>query len=411
MKRSIIALIVTLASCGSEPTVSNLPFDANLADVGSADIPGSDSGSENTDARTEDVGGRPDVPADSVNQDSAIAEDALRTDVERSDIEPRDASVQDLPDAASAASGLPYSGEEEAGVLCDDEICTDGLACCRGVTSSGCYGSGTTSCGYLDFLCDGPEDCPGDTVCCVSGEIGFSLTGRSSCVAATECEGADTRAACNSDADCGTGSCIRGFTVLLMVDVGWCQDGPASDCEIAPGAECRGDDLTGAELSGLDGSGADFSRANFTSALMRYFAATDAVFDGADLTRTQLSTSLATGASFDDTTLDSTGFRGTDLTGATFVGAHGERSSFSECSLDGADFSGASLTRGSFNRGTAVGAQFDGADLTNATFSELDLTGASFEGALVEGVAWFGVTCPDGVFANRGETCEGHLTP
>ena len=354
--------------------------------------------------------------ADVTDLDSADS-DVLTPDASDADSEPgpdlaADVALEDAADAVTAGSGLGYSGEEEAGVNCDDEVCNDGLACCSGIVNpGGCFTSGSNMCTGIDFACDGPEDCPGDSVCCVSGEISLSRAGRSSCVVASECAGEATRAACNDDDDCEDGACIRGFTAQLMLDVGWCQDGPASDCEIVPDSECRGDDLTGAELSGLDGTRGDFSGVNLTDTLMRDFVAVDATFDEANLTRTVLSSTRVSGASFANTTLDNTNFRKSDLSAANFAGARGDRTNFTECTLDGAIFSAVVLDRGSFSLSSAVEANFDGADLTSARFADMDLTGASFDRALVDGTTWSRVTCPDGTFVDLTESCDGHWVP
>jgi hypothetical protein len=71
-------------------------------------------------------------------------------------------------------------------------------------------------------------------------------------------------------------------------------------CEIGPGADCTGADLSGADLTGVNLAGADLTEADLSGADL-----TDADLAGADLTGTNL-----TGATLD----------GTDLNGATICG-------------------------------------------------------------------------------------------
>jgi hypothetical protein len=74
----------------------------------------------------------------------------------------------------------------------------------------------------------------------------------------------------------------------------------AAGCEIGPGADCAGADLSGEDLTGVNLAGADLTEADLSGADL-----TDADLAGADLTRANL-----TGATLD----------GTDLSGATICG-------------------------------------------------------------------------------------------
>jgi hypothetical protein len=76
--------------------------------------------------------------------------------------------TQDL--SAVADMRVRDAGPDFAGVLCTDEVCAPGLACCVQPTDGSIVASCQPPGQCIDGrnpLCDGPEDCSGAQVCCV----------------------------------------------------------------------------------------------------------------------------------------------------------------------------------------------------------------------------------------------------
>jgi hypothetical protein len=137
-----------------------------------------------------------------------------------------------LPDFGDASTFL-YNGSQEEGVLCGDNLdaCDVDDACCviitLGGTSGSCLASGGSCAGGATDLvakadCDGPEDCTGSTVCCITGAFPALA---SECVAdPTECT--DTRAGtlvCVAQEDCPPTEVCCGTDFGLPVDMGICS--------------------------------------------------------------------------------------------------------------------------------------------------------------------------------------------
>lgn len=250
--------------------------------------------------------------------------------------------------AAGGGAGLAYAGEPEPGVWCVDEVCEFGCdqrmtAFCNPDAEVDDYGA--------DAYCDGPEDCAQAEVCCTREEGDAFNRTVSTCVAAACPEG--ERPACNVDADCDGGYCIRAYTNGGKLDLGACQAEPPSPCMPAPDTDC-----SGASLRHMDLDGTDLRDANLCQA---------------------------------------------DLFAATLRGALLDRAVLADVDLGHAYLNGASLRD----------ADLSGADLRHAVFHDADLTGADLTGALLEGTLGGDVICPDGTLSDilDRSLCEGKLDP
>jgi hypothetical protein len=90
--------------------------------------------------------------------------------------------------AGRCAGGSTYQGQQ--GVACGGALCGAGSACCDEIISP-LYCTGFGTCEAKELRCDGQEDCPGGTSCCLEGALSIC---RASCT---------TVELCSRDADCG----------------------------------------------------------------------------------------------------------------------------------------------------------------------------------------------------------------
>lgn len=249
---------------------------------------------------------------------------------------------------AGGGAGLAYVGEPEPGVWCLDEVCEFGCdqrmtAFCNPDAEADDYGA--------DAYCDGPEDCPQPELCCTREEGDAFNRTTATCSAGACPEG--ERPACNVDADCDGGYCIRAYTNGGKLDLGACQAELPSPCIPAPGSDCSGASLRHMDLDGMDLQDANLCQADLFAATLR-----EALLDRAVLADVNLSHAYLNSASLRD-------------------------------------------------------ADLSGADLRHAVFHDADLTGADLTSAQLEGALGGNVICPDGTLSELLESslCEGKLDP
>jgi hypothetical protein len=129
--------------------------------------------------------------------------------------------------------GDVYTGTSEDGVVCGDNICGAGIACCGQFDFMGappppptCATSTAAMCmapgGFaITLACDGPEDCTdvAAPVCC-----GGIAQGGAGCVASDGCSGQGSLTLCVTSADCGAGidCCSSDQVGMVGVDAGVC---------------------------------------------------------------------------------------------------------------------------------------------------------------------------------------------
>jgi hypothetical protein len=141
--------------------------------------------------------------------------------------------------------GTLYEGMSEAGVVCNDTTCGDGLPCCAvfgGAAEDATCGEQPDICVgavgmAITLICDGPEDCtdPAAPVCC--GGIQFAGTG---CTTEAVCDAdpQNTQLCVTAD-DCSAGEdcCSGGIIAMIGGEAGNCQaPTPAGRCaRMGPG--------------------------------------------------------------------------------------------------------------------------------------------------------------------------------
>jgi len=89
--------------------------------------------------------------------------------------------------ACPGAPDCSCGGAESCCVLLDQDLQPENVRC-----------DALTECRGLAFVCDGPEDCGADEVCCAVETTG----GGSSCSTPTDCRGLDEWIMCHGDEDC-----------------------------------------------------------------------------------------------------------------------------------------------------------------------------------------------------------------
>jgi hypothetical protein len=111
----------------------------------------------------------------------------------------------------------PTPGEVQCGFAAS-ESCPVAQGCCGGLQATDtpmCLG--TTQCHGPQIRCDGPEDCAGGMVCCVT-QLGFNRAGDR-----IECAASCDFALCHSDADCPAGQvCFDDSSYFRAHTVGSC---------------------------------------------------------------------------------------------------------------------------------------------------------------------------------------------
>lgn len=197
-------------------------------------------------------------------------------------------------------------------------------------------------------------------------------------------------------------------------------EGVDFSCDPAPGADCRGVDLSELDLSGRNLAGIDFRNADLSGTDLSGSDLTGALLTAAELRGVDLSGAVLHGADLAGAQLMSIGdaqanLAGADFTGADLRGAHVDLSvaaDFDEVLADasyfavmgqvtGASFENASLVGSYFvthydSSEAALVASFDGADLFRSYYN-LDTSGSSFAGTSTGDIN-FGenAVCPDG---------------
>jgi uncharacterized protein YjbI with pentapeptide repeats len=220
---------------------------------------------------------------------------------------------------------------------------------------------------------------------------------------------------------------ISGTLTDPVLFVGLAAGRTVRGCQLVPGTNCDGKDLSRLVFSSAQLAGASLRGAKIWQAVFH-----QADLTGADLThlqafRSDLSNVTARGvtgpyldltqgsaidADFSNASLNHARFYRSDISGARFDGAQllafraanvfAKGASFAHASLVGAqfpkadltnvDFRGADLRGVNFDRANLTGVDFSGADLTGAILNRATITGASFGGAV------FGHTkCPNGM--------------
>ncbi|WP_417606523.1 pentapeptide repeat-containing protein [Primorskyibacter flagellatus] len=166
-------------------------------------------------------------------------------------------------------------------------------------------------------------------------------------------------------------------TYPIIVDTETPREGPLviDGCELKPGADCPGVDLSHADLRGVKLMGANLRGAKLTRANLYNATLKGADFSGADLRGATLTKSHMQGMTA----------RGADFTGANM--------DFSR--LAGAHFQGANLTAISMEASWApkirlVGATIKASNLQESKFYDADLGEAVMEGNNIRYAIWEG---------------------
>ncbi len=98
---------------------------------------------------------------------------------------------------AAMTDSPPMTGDGGVGAACGTTTCSSTEECC--VEGGGATCVAATTCGGVAFVCDGPEDCGANEVCCYGNEgNGSAGTGGSECRQTNQCQ----INACHVDTDC-----------------------------------------------------------------------------------------------------------------------------------------------------------------------------------------------------------------
>jgi len=189
MRSRILFLALSLAAC---------PLACGDADSGGP-APATDSGSDAADSSIDSS--KPDTDVDSTTPDTTVDTSDSSETAETASESGADSTSESGGDATGDGDG----GASVDSIKCGTSTCdTTAQMCCvdTGVTpiTATCTAL-TSTCGDLEYDCDGPEDCLGDICCASEGGGSYCDTScttgdRTMCHLTTECGSGETCTSC-----------------------------------------------------------------------------------------------------------------------------------------------------------------------------------------------------------------------